>query len=60
MQGYGVSPSPNPRGSTVGEGFSFGCGFLLAGLLASIGMGLVLFLVNLLMIAIGVGLFTGR
>ena len=56
MQGYSAPVQPKPRGSTVGEGFTFGCGFLLAGFLASIGMGLALFLLSFLMTALGVAL----
>jgi len=56
MQGYMAPTPPHPRGSTVGEGFTFGCGFLLAGFLASIGMGLLFFLASLLMAAVGVAL----
>lgn len=56
MQGYMAPTPPNPRGSTIGEGFTFGCGFLLAGFLASLGMGLLFFLMTLLTAALGAAL----
>jgi hypothetical protein len=48
MQGYGGVPMQHQRGSTVGEGFSFGCGFILASFLAAIGMAVGIFLLILI------------
>lgn len=57
MQSYGVPGSSHPRGSTVGEGFVFGCGFLLASFLAVVGMAIGVVLLNLLLAALGAALF---
>jgi len=47
--GYYAPPPELPAKIGIGDGFLFGCGFLLAGLLASIGMVVVMILLNLIL-----------
>lgn len=55
-------PEPSPReqttaGLSFGDGFQFGCGFFVAGLLALLIVLLLLALVGLLLSLAGFGLF---
>ncbi len=48
-QPYYGPPAPQNTSVSIGDGFLFGCGFLLAGLVASIGMGLIFFVLTLIL-----------
>jgi len=47
-----VAPQKQPAQLSIGDGFSFGCGFVVASVLATIGMGVGFFLLTLLIGAI--------
>jgi len=46
-----------PRGLTFGDGFQFGCGFFVAGMIASVMLALLALLIVTLLSLMGVGLF---
>ena len=50
------SPARPPVGLSFGDGFQFGCGFMLAGLIAVVLVVLVALLILLLLSLMGVGL----
>ena len=47
---------PRPTGLSFGDGFQFGCGFFMAGLLAGTIVLLILLLIGLVLSLSGVGL----
>lgn len=52
------APAPSgkqPAGLSIGDGFSFGCGFVIASIVASIGLSIGIFLWLLLL-----GIIAGR
>lgn len=50
-----VPPGKQPADLSIGDGFSFGCGFVIASIVASIGLSVGVFLWLLLL-----GLIAGR
>jgi hypothetical protein len=53
-----LSPQRPPTGLSFGDGFQFGCGFFIAGLIASVILILVLALIALALSVTGFGLLS--